>query len=109
MFCYPNWKVPVLLELNKADPLFESKCSFWRRDFAVPSRRIRVCVGDNENAKMMMAFLRVIEADKYDFDLLASCSGSNAYRSIRDAQVESQSVSFIIGLSYCDQCSVNII
>jgi len=46
-------------------------------------------VGDNENAKMMMAFLRVIEADKYDFDLLASCSGSNAYRSIRDAQVES--------------------
>jgi len=84
-FC-PN-EVPILLELNKTDPLFESKCSFWRRDLAVPSRRIRVCVGDNENAKMMLAFLRVIEADKYDFDLLASCSGSNSYRSIRDAQV----------------------
>lgn len=75
------------MELNKSDPLFESKCSFWRRDLTVPSRRIRVCVGDNENFKMLLAFLRIAEADRYDFDLLASCSNANTYRSIRDAQV----------------------
>jgi hypothetical protein len=54
----------LLLELNKADPLFESKCSFWRRDLSVPYRRIRVCVGDNENSKIMLAFLRIAEAVK---------------------------------------------
>eukprot|EP01036_Dinobryon_divergens_P024547 gene24547-33010_t len=59
-FC-PN-EVPLLLELNKSDPLFESKCSFWRRDLSVPYRRIRVCVGDNENSKTMLAFLRIAEA-----------------------------------------------
>ena len=52
----------MLLELNKSDPLFESKCSFWRRDLSVPYRRIRVCVGDNENSKTMLAFLRIAEA-----------------------------------------------
>ena len=52
----------MLLELSKSDPLFESKCSFWRRDLSVPYRRIRVCVGDNENSKTMLAFLRIAEA-----------------------------------------------
>eukprot|EP01035_Chromulina_nebulosa_P036326 gene36326-48928_t len=104
-FC-PN-EVPLLLELNKSDPLFESKCSFWRRDLSVPYRRIRVCVGDNENSKTMLAFLRIAEADKYDFDLLASCSGNNAYRSIRDAQVAvsvpNEQRAMMSLVSICDQ------
>ena len=53
----------------------------------MPYRRIRCCMSDNDNMKVMMAFLRIIEADQEDFDLLVTCSGSNTYRSIRDAQV----------------------
>jgi hypothetical protein len=36
---------------------------------------------------MMLAFMRIIEADKDDFELLTSCSSSTMFRSIRDAQV----------------------
>jgi histone-lysine N-methyltransferase SETD3 len=82
----PN-EVPFFVELKQSDPLYESKCSFWRRDFSIPYRRIRCSMSDNENMKVLMAFLRIIEADKEDFDLLVTCSGSNIYRSIRDAQV----------------------
>eukprot|EP01038_Epipyxis_sp_PR26KG_P008575 gene8575-11587_t len=84
-FC-PN-ETPILLELKKSDPLYESKCSYWRRDFSIPSRRIRVSVGENETTKIMFALLRIIEADKDDFDMLISCAGSSSYRSIRDAQI----------------------
>ena len=35
----------------------------------------------------MLAFLRIVEADKDDFELLTSCTGSGMYKSIRDAQV----------------------
>lgn len=28
-------------------------------------RRIRVCVSDNENTRLLLAFLRVVEADRY--------------------------------------------
>ena len=37
-------------------------------------------MSDNENMKILMAFLRIIEADKEDFDLFVTCSGSNIYR-----------------------------
>ena len=53
----PN-EVPFFVELDRTDPLFKAKSSFWRRDLSVPSRRIRCCVSDNENFKIMMAFLR---------------------------------------------------
>ena len=71
-----------------SDPLYESKCSYWRRDFSIPVRRIRVCASDNENTKILLAMLRIIEADKFDFEtLVASAGSSSSYRSIRDAQV----------------------
>lgn len=75
------------MELKKTDPLFELKCSYYRRDLSIPSRRIRVCVSDNDNTKLLLAFLRLIEADSEDFDILISSAGSALYRSIRDAQV----------------------
>ncbi|KAJ1430215.1 hypothetical protein B484DRAFT_396031 [Ochromonadaceae sp. CCMP2298] len=84
-FC-PN-EVPILLEIGKTDPLFDVKCTFYRRDLSIPYRRIRVCVSDNENTKLLLAMLRVIVADKEDFDLLVSCAGNSLYRSLRDAQV----------------------
>jgi hypothetical protein len=36
------------------------KCTFYRRDLAIPSRRIRVCVSDNENTKLLLSMLRVV-------------------------------------------------
>jgi len=48
---------------------------------------MRVSIGDNENFKMLFAMLRVVEADREDFDLLVSCSGNSLYRSLRDAQI----------------------
>lgn len=67
--------------------MYEAKISFYRRDLAIPYRRVRVCVSDNDNTKIMLAILRIIVADKEDFDMLVSCSGSSIYRSIRDAQI----------------------
>ena len=76
-----------MLSLDRNDPLLEAKTSYYRRDLSIPYRRIRVCVSDNENTKMMLSLLRIIEADRSDIDLLMSTSGSSLYRSIRDAQV----------------------
>lgn len=52
----PN-EVPLLLQLKKTDPLYEEKCQHWRRDGSFPSRRVRVCVGDNENFRIMLGIL----------------------------------------------------
>jgi histone-lysine N-methyltransferase SETD3 len=84
-FC-PN-EVPILVEMRKSDPLFEAKSTYYRRDFMVPYRRIRVCVSENENTKLLLAMLRLIEADKEDVEILLSCVGSSMFRSIRDAHV----------------------
>eukprot|EP01034_Spumella_vulgaris_P026247 gene26247-32792_t len=84
-FC-PN-EVPIVVELFKTDPLFDIKVSYYRRDLNPPHRRVRVCVSDNENTKLLFSLLRIVEADREDFDLLAASTGSGLYRSIRDAQV----------------------
>eukprot|EP01035_Chromulina_nebulosa_P020227 gene20227-26257_t len=39
-FC-PN-EVPLLLQLNRSDPLYDTKISLWRRDSSLPSRRLRI-------------------------------------------------------------------
>lgn len=77
----------MLVELKNTDPLYDAKCTYYRRDFMVPYRRIRVCVSDNENTKLLLAMLRLIESDKEDLEILLSCSGSSMYRSIRDADI----------------------
>ncbi len=79
--------MPIVLELKKSDPLYDAKTSYYRRDLSVPHRRVRVCVSDNENTKLMLSLLRVIAADRDDLDMLMATAGSNLYRSIRDAQV----------------------
>lgn len=56
--------MPILFEVRKNDPLFDVKCTFYRRDLSIPHRRVRVCVSDNENTRTMLALLRVIEADR---------------------------------------------
>ncbi len=53
------------MELKKNDPLFDVKCTFYRRDLTIPYKRVRVCVSDNENTRLLLALLRVVEADRY--------------------------------------------
>jgi hypothetical protein len=76
----------VYLELRASDPLYEVKRSYYRRDMAASFRRIRICVGDNECVKQLLAMIRFIEADNEDFELLVANSASSFYRSLRDAQ-----------------------
>ena len=80
-------QVPIFVELKKSDPLYEVKCTFYRRDLSIPYRRIRVSISDNENIKTLLAMLRIMDADREDFDLLVSCSGNSLYRSMRDVQI----------------------
>ena len=84
-FC-PN-EVPLLLQLKRTDSLFDHKCTYWRRDGSLPAKRVRICVADNDNTRIMLAMLRVIEADQVDLDALVRITGSSTYRSIRDAQI----------------------
>ncbi len=78
-FC-PN-EVAILLSLRKSDPLYNQKFALTREQ-CFPSRRVRVCVGDNENSRLMFAMLRIIEADQQELNTFLDSS-----RSIRDAQV----------------------
>ena len=79
----PN-EVPILLQLRKEDTLSQEKCNFWRKDGSFPSRRIRVCIGDNENSRAMLSILRIINADQDDFNQLTQ-SPSSTYRTLRGA------------------------
>ncbi len=84
-FC-PN-EVPLLLQLQQSDPLYEFKCSYFRRDACLPSKRIRVCLAENENYHMLLCLLRIVVADQDDMNVLTSVSGERGGRSIRDAQI----------------------
>ena len=84
-FC-PN-EVPVLLQLRDDDPLYDFKCSYFRRETFLPSKRLRVCVAENENFHTLITFLRIIVANKEDIDLLTSTysnGNSTESRSGRD-------------------------
>jgi len=86
-FC-PN-EVPLLFQLNRSDPLYDTKISLWRRDSSLPSRRLRVSVCDNENSRILFALLRIIASDQDDLNYYLSTSSSThnsmtSYRSIRE-------------------------
>ena len=81
----PN-EVPVLLQLREDDPLKKDKCELWRKDGSLPCRRMRICIGDNENSRTMLSVLRIVEADAEDFAVLSRVPTSS-YRSIRDASM----------------------
>lgn len=82
-FC-PN-EVPILLSLYETDSLYERKCDLSSKEPCFPSRRLRLCVSDNESTRLMLAMLRIIVADGKDMDQIFSSSGS--YKAIRDAQI----------------------
>lgn len=59
------------------------QCTRWLRDGYLPSRRIRVSVGEGDSPKLLMCLLRIICLDEEDFFYIqAHFSGS--FRSIRE-------------------------
>jgi len=79
-FC-PN-EVPLELNLNLGDPLYQVKLDFWMRGeislAASPSlpgnkphnahvKRIRVCVSNNENTRLLFSLLRTINCTADEF------------------------------------------
>lgn len=65
-FC-PN-EVPIELTLRKNDPLFVQKVDFWMRGEVNVSKsntkRIRVCVANNENTRLLFSLLRALNCDE---------------------------------------------
>ena len=59
-FC-PN-EVPLEVSLSPTDPIHDKKLEFWCRKDDPLVRRIRVCVSNNEDTKVLMSFLRVVVA-----------------------------------------------
>ena len=75
----------MYLSLDRADPLYSLKTSYYRRDLNPPHRSIRVSVSENESTRLLLMFLRIIVADKNDLDLLMSPAIGASHPSIRDA------------------------
>ena len=59
-FC-PN-EVPLELELDSNDPIYQKKLDFWSRGESThdPSKRVRVCVSNNENTRLLFSLLRTL-------------------------------------------------
>ena len=64
-FC-PN-EVPLELTLNPEDPLFAQKLEFWMRGEVnmtkSNTKRIRVCVANNENTRLLFSLLRAMNCN----------------------------------------------
>mmetsp|Transcript_18601 Transcript_18601/g.27293 ORF Transcript_18601/g.27293 Transcript_18601/m.27293 type:complete len:560 (-) Transcript_18601:604-2283(-) len=95
-FC-PN-EVPLELTIAPSDACFDAKLDFWCREDSPPIKRVRVCVSNNENTKIMMSMMRVIVADAGELEAITGsgagggirCSGSGigvlVYRTCRDVR-----------------------
>ena len=64
-FC-PN-EVPIELSLNPEDPLFAHKLEFWMRGEVnltkSNTKRVRVCVSNNENTRLLFSLLRAMNCN----------------------------------------------
>lgn len=69
--------------------LFEHKVALWQRENTGLTRRIRICVGDTEELRVLLALIRTIKADEGDYYRLISSRGDGRdggfYRSVRNA------------------------
>ena len=73
--------------MNRSDPLYDSKCSYWSRDGGLPSRRLRISVAENESLRCLLSTLRIIVSDEEDLEQLQVVyGGPYGSRSHRDAQ-----------------------
>lgn len=76
-FC-PN-EVPLEVTLSEADILFERKLDFWCREDSPQIKRVRVCVSNNENTKILFSMIRVSVADEKDLESIISSSDISGY------------------------------
>ena len=65
-FC-PN-EVPIELSLSTEDPLYQQKLEFWMRgevslEKANTVKRVRVCVSNNENTRLLFSLLRAMNCN----------------------------------------------
>mmetsp|Transcript_62639 Transcript_62639/g.75375 ORF Transcript_62639/g.75375 Transcript_62639/m.75375 type:complete len:633 (-) Transcript_62639:577-2475(-) len=77
-FC-PN-EVPLEVSLSPTDPIHDKKLEFWCREDGPLVRRIRVCVSNNENTKVLMSFLRVVVATEEELNAICKTGGSSSNR-----------------------------
>ena len=78
-------QVPLLLQLQRSDPQYDRKLSFWSRDACLPSRRVRVSVGENENTRLLFSILRMLAANEDDLEILTTSYGG-FYRAYNENQ-----------------------
>lgn len=83
-FC-PN-EVPLELNLNPEDPLYKHKLEFWirgeltspsailasSRSFAGTAKRVRVCVSNNENTRLLFSLLRAMNCSAEELGAITS-------------------------------------
>jgi Rubisco LSMT substrate-binding len=99
-FC-PN-EVPLELSLAPEDPLFSQKSELWMRGEVnltkSTTKRVRVCVANNENHRLLLSLLRAMNASSEELESLSSPVTSDMrslfvpdhraltpiYRSVRD-------------------------
>lgn len=58
-----------MFRLDARDPLLEKKARFWRMD-GPEQRRIRLCVGDNDNCRSALSILRIVVADATEMAII---------------------------------------
>ena len=81
-FC-PN-EVPLELNLSPEDPLYQLKLDFWMRGELNPNlssssssktknaKRVRVCVSNNENTRLLFSLLRAMNCSAEEFRAITS-------------------------------------
>jgi histone-lysine N-methyltransferase SETD3 len=75
-------------ETSKQQPpsdFASTKYAFWVRDGPPSSKRIRVCVSNNDSTKSLFSMLRVLEANEEDMAAIVA-AGPYMYRSCRDVR-----------------------
>jgi len=111
----PN-EVPMLFQLLREDPLFDTKCAMWQRDSFIPLRRLRLAVAENDNYRLALAMLRIIAANASDIERIGQIYGTGSYRSVRDLQMpvsrhnESRAMQHLKSMceDYLSRLSVNL-
>jgi protein-histidine N-methyltransferase len=85
-FC-PN-EVPLELSLDPRDPLFSQKSELWMRGEVnltkSTTKRVRVCVANNENHRLLLGLLRAMNANEEELQSLSFPVTSGDMRSIFD-------------------------
>lgn len=73
-FC-PN-EVPIELSLSQQDPLFAHKIEFWMRGEVLNNKsntkRVRVCVSNNENTRLLFSLLRAMNCNAEELKAITS-------------------------------------